>query len=281
METYDCDRAEALAEEGRELGRANNNLLAVNSAGIDLMNIATARGDLGRAGELASEVEANIDDGGAAHGFLWRLRLAEARAMLALARNQPREALGFADDALERAREMGRPKYESRALSARGIALVRMGRKKEALADLRAAVEVARPVRDPSMLLRSASAFLALEPDEALAHDARAAVDFILPNLPPEMVVPFHAAEAVRLVHALTGTTAEPVARRIAYPDGLTGREVEVLQLLAQGKSSREIGEMLVLSVRTVERHIANIYLKTDTHGRAQATAYALAKGLL
>ena len=35
-----------------------------------------------------------------------------------------------------------------------------------------------------------------------------------------------------------------------------------------------------MLSVRTVERHIANIYLKTDTHGRAQVTAYALQHGL-
>ena len=54
-----------------------------------------------------------------------------------------------------------------------------------------------------------------------------------------------------------------------------------VLRLIAAGKSSREVGEALVLSVRTVERHIANIYLKTDTHGRAQATAYALARGIL
>jgi DNA-binding CsgD family transcriptional regulator len=69
-----------------------------------------------------------------------------------------------------------------------------------------------------------------------------------------------------------------PVAH--VLPGGLTEREVEVLRLLAQGRSSREIGQQLVLSVRTVERHVANIYLKTGTHGRAQATAYALAKRL-
>jgi DNA-binding NarL/FixJ family response regulator len=57
-------------------------------------------------------------------------------------------------------------------------------------------------------------------------------------------------------------------------------REVEVLRLIAGGRSSREIGEELVLSVRTVERHIANIYIKTNTHGRAQATVYAIAHGL-
>jgi DNA-binding CsgD family transcriptional regulator len=64
------------------------------------------------------------------------------------------------------------------------------------------------------------------------------------------------------------------------YPDGLTEREVEVLRLIASGLSSKEIGEALVLSVRTVERHIANVYTKTGTHGRAQSTAYALSHGL-
>ena len=59
----------------------------------------------------------------------------------------------------------------------------------------------------------------------------------------------------------------------------LSPRELDVLRLIAAGKSSREIAEDLVLSVRTVDRHIANIYLKTETHGRAQATAYAIRNG--
>jgi len=61
------------------------------------------------------------------------------------------------------------------------------------------------------------------------------------------------------------------------YPDGLTPREAEVLRLVALGCSSREIAEVLVLSVRTVERHITNVYSKTGARTRAQATAYALA----
>jgi DNA-binding CsgD family transcriptional regulator len=61
----------------------------------------------------------------------------------------------------------------------------------------------------------------------------------------------------------------------------LSPREMEILRLVAAGKSSREIGETLVLSIRTVERHIANIYLKTETHGRAQVTAYAIAQGIV
>ena len=60
----------------------------------------------------------------------------------------------------------------------------------------------------------------------------------------------------------------------------LTGREIEILLLLAQRYTNREIAEVLVLSVRTVERHITHIYEKIGASSRAEATAYALRQGL-
>lgn len=66
-----------------------------------------------------------------------------------------------------------------------------------------------------------------------------------------------------------------------ALPDGLTNREAEVLRLIAVGRSSRDVAEELVLSIRTVERHITNIYGKINARGRADATAYALGHDLL
>jgi pimeloyl-ACP methyl ester carboxylesterase/DNA-binding CsgD family transcriptional regulator len=66
-----------------------------------------------------------------------------------------------------------------------------------------------------------------------------------------------------------------------AYPGGLTAREVEVLRRLAGGKTNNEIAEELYVSVRTVERHVANIYAKVGTRGRANATAYALTHHLI
>jgi DNA-binding CsgD family transcriptional regulator len=63
-------------------------------------------------------------------------------------------------------------------------------------------------------------------------------------------------------------------------PDGLTRREVEVLRLLAAGRTNHEIAAALYLSVSTVERHVANIYGKIGACGRASATAYAFAHGL-
>jgi ATP/maltotriose-dependent transcriptional regulator MalT len=64
---------------------------------------------------------------------------------------------------------------------------------------------------------------------------------------------------------------------------GLSRRELEVLALIAQGRGNTEIAGDLVLSIRTVERHISSIYEKLNLSGptaRAAATAYALANGI-
>jgi pimeloyl-ACP methyl ester carboxylesterase/DNA-binding CsgD family transcriptional regulator len=65
------------------------------------------------------------------------------------------------------------------------------------------------------------------------------------------------------------------------YPHGLTAREVEVLRHLAGGRTNDEIAKELFVSVRTVERHVANIYAKIGARGRANATAYALSHNLI
>lgn len=59
-------------------------------------------------------------------------------------------------------------------------------------------------------------------------------------------------------------------------PGGLTKREVEVLRLVARGLSNTQISNELVLSIRTVARHITNIYAKIGVQNRSEATAYAI-----
>jgi DNA-binding CsgD family transcriptional regulator/tetratricopeptide (TPR) repeat protein len=71
------------------------------------------------------------------------------------------------------------------------------------------------------------------------------------------------------------------IPRRSSFPDALTAREVQMLRLLAAGKSNRAIAAECVLSIRTVERHIANIYAKIGAHNKAEATAYAFRHGLI
>jgi DNA-binding CsgD family transcriptional regulator len=62
---------------------------------------------------------------------------------------------------------------------------------------------------------------------------------------------------------------------------GLTAREVEVLRLVSAGKSNREIAAELNLSVKTVARHLSNIFCKIDVSSRTAATAFAYEHGLV
>jgi ATP/maltotriose-dependent transcriptional regulator MalT len=66
-----------------------------------------------------------------------------------------------------------------------------------------------------------------------------------------------------------------------ARPAGLTERELEVLKLVAEGRSNPDIARVLVLSHKTVERHLSNIFTKLDVPSRTAAAAYAHEHGLM
>jgi DNA-binding NarL/FixJ family response regulator len=63
-------------------------------------------------------------------------------------------------------------------------------------------------------------------------------------------------------------------------PGGLTEREIEVLRLIAAGRSNKEIASELVISERTVARHVSNIFTKLGVPSRAAAASFALKQGL-
>jgi DNA-binding CsgD family transcriptional regulator len=63
---------------------------------------------------------------------------------------------------------------------------------------------------------------------------------------------------------------------RAARPAGLSRREIEVLRLLADGCSSREIASQLFISARTAEHHVQHVYTKIGVTGRAAATRWAV-----
>jgi DNA-binding NarL/FixJ family response regulator len=65
------------------------------------------------------------------------------------------------------------------------------------------------------------------------------------------------------------------------WSESLTAREMEVLQLLAQGFSTQQIVQALSISRSTTRNHIQNIYQKLEIHTRAQAVAYAFEHGLV
>jgi DNA-binding CsgD family transcriptional regulator len=81
-----------------------------------------------------------------------------------------------------------------------------------------------------------------------------------------------HYADQARL---LTAGGPAHAPSQPAYPDGLSLREVEVVRLVAEGKSNPEIAASLSISRDTVERHMTHIFSKTHTANRVEATRYA------
>lgn len=84
------------------------------------------------------------------------------------------------------------------------------------------------------------------------------------------------SAVADRVLEMLTGTSTPK-----EFYDGLTGREVEILKMLATGLANKQIAYKLGISEKTVRNHVSNMYEKLDIYDRAQAVLYAVRKGLV
>ena len=111
---------------------------------------------------------------------------------------------------------------------------------------------------------------------------------YIVKDDDPETML--RAIRAVAHGESLLGPTiAQKVMRQFsALPgkqtpmvDELTPREMEVLKLIADGLSNKDIAETLVLSEKTVKNHINNIFSKLHVYDRSQAMLYAIRKGLV
>jgi DNA-binding NarL/FixJ family response regulator len=95
------------------------------------------------------------------------------------------------------------------------------------------------------------------------------------------------ANELTACMRAFRELGAAPAAREVArllapeHPGGLTEREVEVLRLVATGRSNPEIAATLVLSEKTVARHLSNIFTKLDVGSRTAAAAFAFENRLV
>lgn len=136
----------------------------------------------------------------------------------------------------------------------RGAALP-MAARVLAAADTYAALTQDRPHR-PCVTTEAAAATLSTEVAKGLLDgDAARAVLEVAGHVAPRLVVP--------------------------HPRGLTDRQVEVLRLLARGLSNREIARRLVISPRTAEHHVADIYLRIGVSSRAAATLFAMQHDLI
>ena len=89
------------------------------------------------------------------------------------------------------------------------------------------------------------------------------------------------AAPAIAQLDRLLSSAASDMSHAQRKDRLVTERELQVLRLVAAGKTNREIANELAISEKTVERHLGNIFVKSDASNRAAATAWAYDRGLL
>ena len=157
-----------------------------------------------------------------------------------------------------------------------GDALALLGRAADARAKYEAALNICQPggFRPETALTRLSLAELLLEhyPDErdvAMEH-----LDFAIAELRDMKMQP-----TLERALSLQGRR-RPESKKRLYPDSLSEREVEVLRLIAAGRSNQQIADDLVISHNTVGRHVSNIFDKISAVNRVEATVYARDHGL-
>jgi tetratricopeptide (TPR) repeat protein len=203
LDVFDFQTAEALQCEAREIANEAAFVPSQASAGIDLLMSFARQGNPGRAESLLPEVEEAVVKARGWHEWMFRMRLEQARAELALARGDWSTAITRATSAVQQSQAVGRGKYEAGALAVRAQGLQACGRTREAMLDANAAWERARKVGDPALQVRVLAPLLQIIGDDDLLHQLRAIVGKVLAALPLDSRHAFERAPVVSA--ALTG----------------------------------------------------------------------------
>lgn len=250
----DLDGAAHAFERARELGHDPQ-------PGAALLALTRGRSDVAQAAVQAALLAVP-------HDRLARARLCAAQVEIALAAGDlatAGRACGELEDAAARYRTAG---LEAAALHWRGALALAEGRPEEALPALRAAC---RRWHDAAAAYDAARSCLLLHQAYARMGDQATAAG--------ELAVARDAFE--RLGAVVDARAAAAMADAPRLPGGLTEREAEVLGLVARGATNREVAAALVLSEKTIARHLSNIFTKLGVATRTEAAAFAFAHGLL
>jgi DNA-binding CsgD family transcriptional regulator len=228
--------------------------------GLALLRLAQGRVDLAAAA-LRRVLSAIIEP-------LVRTRFLPAHVEIMLAAAELEEARRAADELGAIAEDFGMESLDAMAQHAKGAVLLAEGDARGAIVPLRQAQEIWQRVGAPYLGARIR--VLLARAFQALGDEDGAELEL----------------EGARRVFTELGAAADPAARGAeAVPaksaHGLSARELEVLVLLASGKTNKAIASELFLSGRTVERHVSNIFAKLNVATRAAATAWAYEHGLL
>lgn len=225
--------------------------------GLALLHLAR-----GRADTAAAMIRRSL---GEAEGPIFRSRLLPAYIDIMLKSGDIDSARAAGEELHDIALELGVAVLRAQAALGTGALLLRGGDPAAALIELRRAL---RSFNDLGVNEETPNTRLLIaEACRAVGDDATADLEEA-------------AARAAITSFQLAGGD-EPDQVDLDLPDGLTQREVEVLLLLASGKTNRVIGEALFIAEKTVASHVSHIFTKLGITSRSAATAYAYDKGLI
>jgi DNA-binding CsgD family transcriptional regulator len=246
-----------------------------------LASVCIGQGDLARAEALLSTAPASdAPPQTQAHRLIWYVR-----AQLALAQGEPYRTLAITEQLFASATHVVGEQSIPHLAHLRGKALTALNRPAEAETALQAA-QAGAVMQDLRPLLWRISIDLgnlyrADRRGEEAEH-AKAFAQELIEDLATTITDTALRAHFLQQAIALL-PRQEPLSPRRAAKrafGGLTEREREVAALIAQGKTSREIAEILVVNARTIEKHVENILSKLGFTSRAQIAVWASEKGL-
>jgi ATP/maltotriose-dependent transcriptional regulator MalT len=199
---------------------------------------------------------------------LLRARLLVVAAQIAIAAGDLDDAAAFVDELEAVATDYDSPILLASAATARGRLHLASGDAASACSTLRAALGRWQELSVPHEVA-TAHTLLGLACRHRGDHEAA--------------VTAFAAATSVfdQLGAALDARLVRDLTSPRSLPGGLTGREAEVLRLVAAGHTNRDVAASLYLSEKTVARHLSNIFTKIGVSSRAGATAYAFERGIV
>jgi DNA-binding CsgD family transcriptional regulator len=252
-----------------------------------LVTVCILQNDLERAQALLDGVlQTDLPD---VRGMTFLLRGCwAARAELDLVLGNPARALEIIERLLASTANLAQygPQSVPRLSQLRGQVLVTLGRIEDAVAEFQGAQAVAQKQGQRPILWRLhadlGKAYRALSRRADAGREFSSAHMIIqdLATTLPEGALRDHF---VKQAFAAIPTAPVLTSRQAAMKEfsGLTEREREVAALIAQGKSNREIAEMLIVTVRTVEAHITRILDKLGFKSRTEIATWAVTKGLV
>ena len=216
---------------------------------------------------------------------LQRARFLPAFVEIMLAAGELEEARRAADELGGIADRLGMEVLAAMADHARGAVALADGDARAALQPLRRAQDCLQRVGAPYLCARvrvvMARAFQALGDADGTALEVEAARKvFVSLGAAPDLA----AVEALATPAAAAASAAAPAPAQAAPgkgAHGLSPRELEVLLLVAAGKTNKVIARELFVSEKTVDRHVSNIFAKLNVPSRAAATAWAYQHRLL